>query len=91
MARISIDKALSWVLRHSGQLHPGECLDLLCKKRNRLIRVVRTKEGFRLEERGFFKEDFFTQGGKEFQKLLERLILREFPRSHMLWAFKRRA
>ncbi len=91
MARISIEKALNWALSQATQLKEGECLDLLCKKRNRLVRVVKIKDGFRLEERGFFKEDHNAKDQKELTKLLSRLIAREFPRSHMLWAFKRRA
>ncbi|NPA49370.1 MAG: hypothetical protein GXO20_05260 [Thermodesulfobacteria bacterium] len=91
MARINIEKALPWALKQAEHLQEGECVDLLCKKRNRLVRVVKLKEGFRLEERGFFKEDHRAQDMKELEKALSRLIAREFPRSHMLWAFRRRA
>ncbi len=91
MARVSIEKALNWALKQAGDLNEGECLDLLCKKRNRLVRIVRVKEGFRLEERGFFNEDHRAQNLKQLEKVLARLMAREFPRSHMLWAFKRRA
>ncbi len=91
MARISVEKALSWALSQAARLKEGECLDLMCKKRNRLVRVVKLKDGFRLEERGFFKEDHQAQDARELEKILLRLMAREFPRSHMLWAFKRRA
>ncbi|HFC98660.1 MAG TPA: hypothetical protein ENJ40_09455 [Thermosulfurimonas dismutans] len=91
MARIRKEEALRWLSERLPGLSPGECLDFLCKKRNRLVRVVRTEEGFRLEERGFFREDFEASGEKEVLKLCERLFSREFPRSHMLWAHKRRA
>ncbi|WP_022853448.1 hypothetical protein [Thermodesulfatator atlanticus] len=90
MARIAIEKALWWSLEQSKRLKQGECLDLLCKKRNRLLRVKKIASGFAIEERGFFKEDHQAESLKELQKILERLIAREFPRSHMLWAHKRR-
>lgn len=91
MARIPLEKALNWALSQAPQLKEGDCLDLLCKKRNRLVRIVKLKKGYRLEERGFFKEDYQAAELKELAKVLARLIAREFPRSHMLWAFKRRA
>ncbi|WP_297056963.1 hypothetical protein [Thermosulfurimonas sp.] len=91
MARIRKEEALRWLSERLSGLSPGECLDFLCKKRNRLVRVVRTEEGFRLEERGFFRKDFEAEGEKEVLKLCERLFSREFPRSHILWAHRRRA
>ncbi len=91
MARIPLKKALRWVMDLAPRLEPGQCLDLLCKKRNRLVRIVALDKGFRVEERGFFKEDHAVQGLKDLEKVVSRLISREFPRSHMLWAFKRRA
>ncbi len=91
MARINIEKALLWVLKQAKTLREGECVDLLCKKRNRLVRVIKLNEGYRLEERGFFNEDHQAQDLRQLEKVLSRLIAREFPRSHMLWAFKRRA
>ncbi len=91
MARVAIEKARRWVMEQIPSLKEGECLDLLCKKRNRLVRIIKLATGFRLEERGFFKEDHQTTSLKELEKLLSRLISREFPRSHMLWVFKRRA
>ena len=91
MARVAIEKALPWALKQAKTLQEGECVDLLCKKRNRLVRVVKLREGFRLEERGFFQEDHQARDLKQLEKTLSRLIAREFPRSHMLWTFKRRA
>ncbi len=91
MARIPIEKALRWALDQAQRLSPGECLDLLCKKRNRIVRVVKTENGFRLEERGFFVEDHQAEDLRALEKTLIRLIAREFPRSHLLWGFKRRA
>ncbi|WP_157627844.1 hypothetical protein [Thermodesulfatator autotrophicus] len=91
MARIAIEKALNWSLSQCKELKEGECIDLLCKKKNRIVRVIKTKEGFQLEERGFFNEDHQARNLKELKKILERLIAREFPRSHLLWAFKRRS
>ncbi|WP_456433380.1 hypothetical protein [Thermosulfuriphilus sp.] len=91
MSRILADQALAWVMRESAKLKPGECLDLLCKKRNRLVRLTRLDEGFRIEERGFFQEDFQIPESRELKRLLERLLAREFPRSYMLWVFRRKA
>ncbi len=91
LARIPIDRALRWVMDQASGLRPGQCLDLLCKKRNRLVRIVALDTGFRVEERGFFHEDHQVQGLRDLEKIVSRLISREFPRSHMLWAFKRRA
>ncbi len=91
MARINIEKALKWALQQAQELEEGECLDLLCKKRNRLVRIVKLSQGYRLEERGFFKEDHQAEDLKYLEKILSRLIAREFPRSHLLWAFRRRA
>lgn len=91
MARIRKEEALRWLAERLGKLSPGECLDFLCKKRNRLVRVIRGVEGFRVEERGFFREDFQTRDERETVKICERLFAREFPRSHMLWAHRRRA
>ena len=91
MAKISIEKALNWSLNQIKNLKEGECLDLLCKKRNRIIRVIKVSEGFRLEERGFFIEDHLVPDFKQLEKVLARLMAREFPCSHMLWGFRRRA
>jgi len=91
LARIPVGKALRWVLDQAPGLGPGQCLDLLCKKRNRLVRIVALDTGFRVEERGFFQEDHQVQSLKALEKVVSRLISREFPRSHMLWVFKRRA
>ncbi len=91
MARIPVEKALRWAIEQCQTLSPGECLDLLCKKRNRIVRVIKTKDGFRLEERGFFVEDHQAGDLRALEKILTRLMAREFPRSHMLWGFKRRA
>ncbi len=90
VARIRKEEALRWLAARLSKLKKGECLDFLCKKRNRLVRIVREDDGFRLEERGFFQEDFRTSE-KEVLKLAERLFAREFPRSHMLWAHHRKA
>ncbi len=91
MARIPVEKALRWAIEQIASLNEGECLDLMCKKRNRIIRVVKLEKGYRLEERGFFVEDHFAPKVQQVEKLLSRLMAREFPRSHMLWGFKRRA
>ena|GEM_PF-1242292 len=91
MARIPIEKGLRWVLDRAPGLTVGECLDLLCKKKNRLLRITKMEHGFRIEERGFLKEDHLAEDIQELKKLLPRLLVREFPRSHMLWVFKRRA
>ncbi len=91
MARIRKEEALRWLAERLGALGEGECLDFLCKKRNRLVRIVRRPQGFRVEERGFFREDFEVAGEREVLRLCERLFSREFPRSHMLWAHRRRA
>ncbi|NPB09776.1 MAG: hypothetical protein GXO17_05420 [Thermodesulfobacteria bacterium] len=91
MARIPVEKALRWAVDQCRQLVPGECLDLLCKKRNRIVRIVKTEDGFRLEERGFFVEDHRAEDLRSLEKLLARLMAREFPRSHLLWGFRRRA
>ncbi|OAQ21636.1 hypothetical protein [Thermosulfurimonas dismutans] len=90
MARIRKEEALRWLSERLPGLREGECLDFLCKKRNRLVRIIRKGEGFLVEERGFFREDFEVPE-KELFKLAERLFAREFPRSFMLWAHKRRA
>jgi len=91
MSRIRREEALRWLRERLSGLSPGECLDFLCKKRNRLVRVVREPGGFRVEERGFFREDFRAQAPREVLKICERLFSREFPRSHILWAHRRRA
>lgn len=91
MARIPVEKALRWAMDQITALNEGECVDLLCKKRNRIIRVIKLKEGYRLVERGFFEEDHVVDGVRQVEKLLARLMAREFPRSHMLWGFRRRA
>ncbi len=91
MAKLPIEKVHSWVMKQLPSLREGECLDLLCKKRNRLIRIIKISKEFRIEERGFFQEDHQVKNIKEFEKLFSRLIAREFPRSHILWAFKRRS
>ncbi len=90
MARIRKEEALRWLSERISGLDEGECLDFLCKKRNRLVRIIKGKEGFLIEERGFFKETFEVKE-KELLKLVERLFAREFPRSFMLWAHKRKA
>ncbi|AEH44645.1 hypothetical protein Thein_0767 [Thermodesulfatator indicus DSM 15286] len=91
MARVAIEKALNWSLSQCKDLDVGECIDLLCKKRNRIVRVIKVEDAFLVEERGFFNEDHVARDLKDLQKILARLIAREFPRSHILWAFKRRA
>ena len=90
MARLRKEEVLRWLSERVPGLREGECLDFLCKKRNRLVRIIRKKEGFLVEERGFFNEDFEVQE-KDLLKLTERLFAREFPRSFMLWAHKRKA
>ncbi|WP_168719849.1 hypothetical protein [Thermosulfurimonas marina] len=41
MSRIRREEALRWLRERLPGLAPGECLDFLCKKRNRLVRVSR--------------------------------------------------
>jgi hypothetical protein len=90
MARIRKEQALNWLAEKIDTLNEGECLDFLCKKRNRIVRIIKDKDSFLIEERGFFKEDFKVDR-KDLFKLVERLFSREFPRSFMLWAHKRKA
>ncbi|RUM89679.1 MAG: hypothetical protein DSZ24_00585 [Thermodesulfatator sp.] len=91
MSRIRREEALRWLRERLSGLKAGECLDFLCKKRNRLVRVIREPQGFRVEERGFFQEDFRAGEVRELLKICERVLAREFPRSHLLWAHRRKA
>ncbi len=90
MARIRKKEALRWLCEKIKGLEEGECLDFLCKKRNRIVRIIKKGRGFWVEERGFLKENFEVEE-KELLKLIKRVFAREFPRSHMLWAHKRRS
>ncbi len=91
MARIRKEEALRWLAQRLPRLEEGECLDFLCKKRNRLVRIIRRESGYFIEERGFFKADFEEASASEVLKLAEKLLAREFPRSFMLWAHQRKA
>ncbi len=78
MARIRKEEALSYLRKRLKELKAGEALDFLCKKRNRIVRIVKEKE-------------FEADTPEEVYKLAERAFEREFPRSYMLWVHRRKA
>jgi hypothetical protein len=91
LARIRKEQALAYLKTRLKELEPGEALDFLCKKRNRIVRIVKEKEGFSVKEKGFFEKEFSLKTLEEVIKLAERLFEREFPRSYMLWVHRRKA
>ena len=91
MARIRKEEALNYLRKNLKGLEPGEALDFLCKKRNRIVRISKEKEGFSIKEKGFFEKEFFAKNKEEVLKLAERAFEREFPRSYMLWVHRRKS
>jgi len=63
---------------------PGEGIDIRSYKRNRSVVIIRVSEmRFKVIERGFFVEEFEVEE-RGLEKLLKKVIKREFPRSHKL-------
>jgi hypothetical protein len=89
MARFNKASTLNRVLLLLEKLPSGKAIEILCHKRNRMVKILKKNEDyFLITERGFWEEDFEVEK-KELRKLLKKLIKREFPRSHKLWVFQR--
>lgn len=64
------------------KLEQGAALEVLTYKRNRGFIVMRLEDDhFRLREHGYHVETYEDMTLQEFEKMIDRVIKREFPRS----------
>ena len=87
---ISIGQLSSSLQRELRALEIGDGFGLRTYKGDRGISIKRTKEGFVLEEDGFFHTSTLYLDEKLLLKDAKRACKREFPRSHRLQLIRHR-
>ncbi len=66
----------------SLKMDNNRIITLKTHKKDRIVSIKKTVEGYELTEDGFKNEIYKTNDEKELKKLLKDLIEIEFPRSH---------
>ncbi len=80
MARYNKASVLDRVILMAESLSVGDSIEILCHKKNRMVKLIRYFENeFVLLEKGFWQERLEVNK-KVLRKTLKKVIKREFPR-----------
>jgi hypothetical protein len=78
------DNCIPIIILKLKKIKIGEKIELRPYKRNRSVLIEKLENNyFRITENGFF-QDVFEISSKELNRILKKILKREFPRSHKI-------